>query len=221
MKIFLASALLTGFGSGFFNIEEPATNIDYQQNSTSTTVTGTDFLGGTLGGYFSVSQDWQSVGKIGLRASVAGTNPNSYFLVEFYSGPSLDLVGVYEGTTESLPASGSLKDIELSLILQGSGNVSDIRGMQFTWAGEGYPINFSMHSLVDMSKANPQITSYKLEPAGFSIKWTGTGNVPVDVQRSTNLSTGVWLTIATGVTVREYLDTSTPAGRAFYRVVVP
>lgn len=174
-----------------------------------------------MGGYFSVTQDWQSVEKIGLRASITGTNPNSYFLVEFYSGPSLDLVGVYEATTESLTVSGSLKDIELSLVLQGPGDASDIRGMQFTWAGEGYPVNFTMHSLVDMSKVNPQITSYKFEPTGFFIKWTGTGNIPVNVQRSTNLSTGVWLTVASGVTTREYLDTSTPAGRAFYRVVVP
>lgn len=221
MNILLATALLSSLGSGSFEVDPPSTTIDYRQNNLSLTVEGTDFIGGTLGGYFASHQNWENVEHLGLRASVQGANPNSYFLVEFYSGESLDLVGVYQATTDTLPGFGTVGEIDLYLVQSGPGNPADIRGMQFTWGGEGFPVELSMYSLVDMSALVPEITSYGFSPQGFTIQWVGTGSRPVNVERTTDLKTGPWVTVATGVTSREFTDTTTPAGRAFYKVVVP
>jgi hypothetical protein len=220
MNTLIASAMLGSLGLGFFEVEPSATILDYEQTTTALAVTGTDFLGGTLGGNFTSSQNWQGATKLGIRASLAGTNPNAFFFVELYSGPSLDLVGVYEATTKTL-IPGSPGDLELALLEAGPGTLSDIRGMQFTWAGEGAPVSLSMLSFVEMNPLSPEITFYGFLPAGFTIRWTGTGSRPVNVQRSTNLSSGVWETVATGVTTGEYSDPATPSSRAFYRVALP
>lgn len=221
MKLFLASALLTGFGFGSFEVDPPSITIEYQQNQFSLNLPGTDLLGGTIGGYFSSTQNWQEVGKLGIRASISGANPNSFFSVELYSGDPLELVGLYQATTESLGNSGNTGEIELALVQAGPGNPADIRGMQFTWEGGGSPVNFSMYNWVDMETISPKITYYGITPSGFSLKWVGTGANPVNIERSTDLSSGQWTIIATGVTSREFTDPSTPVARAFYRVSVP
>ena len=99
--------------------------------------------------------------------------------------------------------------------------MSDIRGFQFTWLGEGNPIEFTMQNLVDVNPPTPQIISYGFEPLGFTIRWTGTGNRPVNVQRTTDLKNGTWITIASNITTQTYSDPSTPNNRAFYKVVIP
>lgn len=221
MYTILAVALLGNFGLENFAVEPNATTIEYQQSPTSLTTEGTDLIGGTLGGYFNTVQDYQYVNNLGIKASMVGANPNSLFTIELYSGDSLDLVGIYEATTESLTPSQGIQTIPLNLIQAGPGTMSDIRGLQFTWLGGGTSIELTMHNLVDMNPPNPKITSYGLEPAGFSIQWTGTGKRPVNVQRTTDLRAGPWVTIASNITTQEYSDPSTPVGKAFYRVVVP
>lgn len=202
-------------------VDPPSTTIDYQQSSSALTISGTDFIGGTLGGYFVAPENWQNVSQLGLRASIQGANPNSYFFIEFYSGDNLELVGLYQATTDSLPGFGVVGDIPMDLIQAGPGNPSDIRGMQFTWGGEGAAISLSMRNWVDMSVLDPEITSYGFSPQGFTIRWTGTGTRPVNVERSTDLSSGQWSTVATAVTSRQFTDPSTPSTQAFYRIVVP
>jgi hypothetical protein len=56
----------------------------------------------------------------------------------------------------------------------------------------------------------------------FSFGWSGTGQVPMDVQRRSSLS-GVdsWDTVARGVTDGAFVDTNPPAGSAYYRSVLP
>lgn len=221
MKTLLAIALLSGLGSNDFDVEPNATTIDYTQSPITLTTEGTDFIGGTLGGYFKTIQNFQYVENLGILASVGSLNPNSIFTIELYSGDSLDLVGIYEGNTESLDPAGPAKAIALSLILAGPGDPSDIRGMQFSWLGEGFPIELSMENFVDLNPPTPKITSFSFQPGGFRIQWTGTGSRPVNVQRTTDLKNGPWITIATGITTQEYTDPSTPSNKAFYRVVVP
>jgi hypothetical protein len=221
MNTLLAIALLGSLGSAGFDVDTSSTTIDYSQNSQALTLEGTDFLGGTLGGYFIIPQSWQYTQQLGLRASLAGDNPNSFFFVELYSGENLDLVGVYEGTTSQLGQTGQTGNIELQLLEQGPGNPADIRGMQFTWGGEGSPVLFSVYNFVDLNPPSPKITFYGFLPGGFTIRWTGTGVRPVNIQRSTNLASGNWTTIATGVVSGEYTDPSAPRPNAFYRVAVP
>lgn len=221
MNIILAAVLLANFGTNNLTIEPEATIIDYHQNSTSLTTKGTDFIGGTFGGYFNNRQDYQYVGSLGMLASITTPNPNSLFTIELYSGDSLDLVGIYEGTTESLAPLQSAKIIPLTLVQSGPGTMSDIRGLQFTWLGEGAPVELTIQNLVDTNPPNPKITSYGFGPTGFTIQWSGTRNIPVNVERATDLKTGPWITIASNITTQEYADTSTPTGKAFYKVVIP
>jgi hypothetical protein len=221
MNILLAAALLGSFGSTNLDVDLSSTTVDYTQNTQSLTLEGTDFLGGTIGGFFYSSQNWQYVQKLGLRASMSGTNPNSFFFVELYSGENFDLVGVYEGTTLSLGNSGQPGDIELFLLETGPGNPADITGVQFTWGGEGAPVLFSLQNFIELNPATPKITFYGFLPTGFTIRWSGTGSRPVNVQRATNLALGNWTTVATGVTTGEYTDTAAPSPNAFYRVTVP
>jgi hypothetical protein len=55
---------------------------------------------------------------------------------------------------------------------------------------------------------------------GFQFSWTGVGAIPMNVQRSTSL-TGPWTVISPYNSDGEYTDSSPPAGRAFYRAVLP
>lgn len=227
MNTILAIALLGNFGLDNFTVDPSSTIIEYRQNPSSLTTEGTDFLGGTLGGYFNTSQNYQYVSSLGILASVTNPNPNVFFTIELYSGSFLDLVGIYQGTTESLNPLGGSQILPLVLVQAGPGTMSDVRGLQFTWLGEGAPVELTMQNLVDLNPPNPpnppnpQITSYGFEPAGFTIRWTGTGNRPVSVQKTTDLKTDPWVTIASNVNTQQYSDPSTPPGKAFYRVVVP
>lgn len=55
----------------------------------------------------------------------------------------------------------------------------------------------------------------------FRFGWTGTGTVPMNVQRTTSLRQGTWTTIAAGVSLGEFTDFNPPQGTAFYRAVLP
>lgn len=67
-----------------------------------------------------------------------------------------------------------------------------------------------------------QISSFEKSGAGVRIDWaaTPTGRA-VDVQRTSDLKTGSWTTIAEKVSDSHCIDPNPPAGRAFYRVMVP
>jgi hypothetical protein len=51
--------------------------------------------------------------------------------------------------------------------------------------------------------------------------WSGTGVIPVIVQRREALESGQWTAIAQGIASGTYTDTDPPTGKAFYRVIVP
>jgi hypothetical protein len=53
----------------------------------------------------------------------------------------------------------------------------------------------------------------------FLFSWTDTP--PVHVQRRSSLSAGGWETVASNVVTGSFLDSATPDGSAFYRLVVP
>jgi len=223
MLAILAFSILTGFGTNNFSVEEGATTLEFAQSEQSLTLEGTDSLGETLGGYFTPARNWQYVVDLGLRASLGSANPYSVFYVELYSGENLDLEGIYLSDTAPLGDAGATNNLPLIKISSGPGTLSDIRGMQFSWVGgSGSPVTLAMHAIVNLNPPNPKITSFGFAPGGgFLIRWTGTGSIPVNVQRIENLATGTWINIATGITTGEYTDTTPPNNRAFYRIVVP
>ncbi len=55
----------------------------------------------------------------------------------------------------------------------------------------------------------------------FTFAWSGSGQVPMTVQRSVSLGAGSWETVAGGITNRVFVDTNPPAGSAYYRSVLP
>jgi hypothetical protein len=65
------------------------------------------------------------------------------------------------------------------------------------------------------------ITSTSYSDNAFSLTWSGTGSLPVTIQRSETLASGQWTAIGQQVTTGQFTDANTPPGRAFYRVVYP
>lgn len=53
----------------------------------------------------------------------------------------------------------------------------------------------------------------------FGFSWSGTGSVPMSVQRNMSLGDGQWDTIGTGITNGFFVDPATPPGSACYRAV--
>jgi hypothetical protein len=56
---------------------------------------------------------------------------------------------------------------------------------------------------------------------GFQFKWTGSGDVPMNVQSTTSLTGGTWSNVAVGITNGDFTDSNPPAGAAFYRATLP
>jgi hypothetical protein len=65
------------------------------------------------------------------------------------------------------------------------------------------------------------ITSTSYSANAFSLTWSGTGSLPVTIQRREALDSGQWTAIAQQVTAGQFTDPNTPPGQAFYRVVYP
>jgi hypothetical protein len=65
------------------------------------------------------------------------------------------------------------------------------------------------------------ITSTSYSANAFSLTWSGTGSLPVTIQRREALASGQWTTIGQQVTTGQFTDPNTPPGQAFYRVVYP
>jgi hypothetical protein len=65
------------------------------------------------------------------------------------------------------------------------------------------------------------ITSTSYSANAFSLTWSGTGSLPVTIQRREALTSGQWTTIQQQVTTGQFTDPNTPPGQAFYRVVYP
>jgi formylglycine-generating enzyme required for sulfatase activity len=66
----------------------------------------------------------------------------------------------------------------------------------------------------------PRVTEAVRRPEGFSLSWSR-GATNVTVQRTTSLSADHWATLSSNNATGTFLDPSTPANRAFYRLVVP
>jgi hypothetical protein len=173
----LATTLLAGFGLGLFTVDPEASTLNYQQDPSTLSLTGTDLLGETVGGYFNSSIDVAGKENLALRASLEGSNPQSPFLVELYSGDELDLVRVYEGSTSVLEEAGKTKDIPLTPVTSGNGNPADIRGVQFIWVGEGSLAHLKLHNLVESKSIDPELLRLADEAAALLADGTAWENL--------------------------------------------
>jgi len=124
---------LADLGSNTFAVEESATTIAYTQSTNSLSFNGSFPLGATLGGVWapSIPKNWSiyDLGDFGLILSVTGTNPSTPFTLELYDS-SFQIVNTFIGSTFGATSSPSFSPLTLSLI--GTGDMSDILGVQFT-----------------------------------------------------------------------------------------
>jgi hypothetical protein len=136
---------------GFFEPDPSATTLPYRQDAYSLVLEGNGTAGGTIGGLFSETQDWSGVSKLGLRVRVSEETQNSFFSVELYSGENLEVAAVFWGTTAAAVDKGVITNMEMWTEEPPSTALSDIRGFQFTWSGDGSPANLSIQNFVDLS----------------------------------------------------------------------
>ena len=76
--------------------------------------------------------------------------------------------------------------------------------------------------IYSIERLTARITSFTQGAGGFQLNWAATPlSTPVNIERCTDLAGGAWEVISTGNTTGNFTDSSTPASRAFYRVVIP
>ena len=138
---FAQTNTLAALGTDSFTVDEGSTTAAYSQTATNLTLVSPFTLGDTLGGVFSSTYDWSAYSNtnnftFGLYMSTAGASPGIPFNVELFNAALDAIVATYSGDATGLGASSTF--IPMSFQLGGgSGDLSSIGGMQFTWNGAG------------------------------------------------------------------------------------
>jgi hypothetical protein len=125
---------IASLGTLDFSVESSSTTANYTQTTSALNFSGAQFLGATLGGLWSPAgaKDWSpyQLSDFGLLASVNGVNPNMPFTLEVYDS-NLQIANIFVGNTFGATLSPSF--LSLTLSQEGTGNMNDIVGIQFTW----------------------------------------------------------------------------------------
>lgn len=145
---------LVSLGDATFTVDAGATTAAYTQNSSGVVFNGTYALGDTLGGTFA-TQDWSNPAytEFGMVMSLTGTNPNLPFSVSFYDD-TFSIINTYSGTTFGL---GTSTYTPLTLVIPGTGVLTSVAGVQFTWDGGG-----AVNTTVEGVAAVPEPSTYAL-----------------------------------------------------------
>jgi hypothetical protein len=145
---------LVSLGDATFTVDAGATTAAYTQNSSGVVFNGTYALGDTLGGFFA-TQDWSNpvYTQFYMNMSLTGTNPNLPFSVSFYDD-TFAIINTYSGSTFDL---GSSNYAPLTLVVPGTGILSSVAGVQFTWDGGG-----AVNTTVQGVAAVPEPSTYAL-----------------------------------------------------------
>ena len=143
---------LVSLGDATFTVDEGATTALYTQNASGVVFNGTYALGDTLGGTFA-AQDWSNPAytEFGMVMSLTGTNPNLPFSVSFYDD-TFAIINTYSGTTFGL---GTSTYTPLTLVIPGTGVLTSVAGVQFTWDGGG-----AVNTTVEGVAAVPEPSTY-------------------------------------------------------------
>jgi hypothetical protein len=151
---------LVSLGSPTFTVDPVATTAAYSQTGSGLVFNGTYVLADTVGGTFT-SQDWSNptYTTFGVVMSITGTNPDMPFSVQFYDS-SFAVINTYTGTTST----SSLSPFQpLTLAIPGTGLLSDVAGIQFTWDGGG-----TINTTAATISAVPEPSTYALLALGAS-----------------------------------------------------
>lgn len=190
---------LVSLSSATFTVSgEEATTANYAASASGVLFNGTYALGDTLGGTFA-TQDWSnpSYTGFGVVVSLTGTDPNLPFSVSFYD-PSFNIINTYSGTTTGATTSTYLP---LSLVLSGTGDLSRVAGIQFTWDGGG-SIACTVEKIATLAAPSPPVISSAPNATGrvgqpFSYRITASGSP--STFGATNLPVGVSVNAGNGV----------------------
>lgn len=137
---------LANWGTDDLTVEPSVTTIGfYSQTATTMTMNGTPALGSTLGAFL-VGGDWSSIANFGLQMSVTGANNSLPFTLEFYDS-DFAIARTYTGSTDGIGSSPGVVLLTLSSI--GSGVMTNVSGIQFTW-NSTEPINTTLSSFVSV-----------------------------------------------------------------------
>jgi hypothetical protein len=115
-------------------------------------------LGDTLGGSFT-AQDWSAYTDFGIVMTLTGTNPDLPFSVQFYDS-SFNVINTYSGFTSVNPLSPFQP---LTLAIPGTGVLSSVAGVQFTWDGGG-----TINATAEKVAVVPEPSTYALLFLGAS-----------------------------------------------------
>lgn len=147
---------LLSFGSATFSID-PGSTATYLQSANGITMNTTPALGDT---WYNdsmtpvTSNDWSAFPSFALRMT-ALTNPGLTYSVTLFDG-GFNIINVYDGSTVGLTSTPSLSP--LSLNTPGSGNLTSVQYVQFTWGGGGSAINTEVTQFVGV----PEPSTYML-----------------------------------------------------------
>jgi hypothetical protein len=146
LPVFLLASLgraqfepIATFGDLNFTVDPDGTTINFTQGATTLTLNQPFTNGDTIGGSFTGEPyDWSGVTSFGLLMSAPISSPTS--LITFYLlDDLLNIINTYSGTVSGLTTTPSVIDLELELnpAFPGTGDLSSVGGMQFTWEGSG------------------------------------------------------------------------------------
>ena len=213
--------LSAGLGSSNLVVDTEYSTAPFSQTPSTLVLSSPAAAGSSLfADFLGEPQNWSPVNFLYLRAALAGENPAVFFVVTLLDQDQRAIAS-YEGSPQ--PAGNSLSLLPLQLTETSSGDLSRLRGLEIVWNGQTeVGSGLSIEALVGSdAPIPPTITSIGYAGGAFSMTWSGFGNLPVNIERRASLTSGNWTTIATGITVGSYTDSSPPTGKAFYRVVVP
>ena len=153
---------LVSLGSPIFTVDAGATTALYSQTGSGVIFNGSYALGDTLGGTFT-SQDWSTYTSpaydFGIVMTLTGINPDLPFSVQFYDD-TFQVINTYSGTTTGATTSTFQP---LSLAIPGTGILTSVAGIQFTWDGGG-TINATVEKIA--ATAVPEPSTYALLALG-------------------------------------------------------
>lgn len=153
---------LVSLGSPTFTVDPGATTAAYSQTSSGLVFNGAYALGDTVGGSFT-SQNWSLYAgptfQFGIVMSLTGTNPDLPFSVQLYDG-SFNVINTYSGFTTG---AGTSTFQPLTLAIAGTGVLSSVAGVQFTWDGGG-----TVNATAEKVSVIPEPSTYALLALGAS-----------------------------------------------------
>lgn len=147
---------LVGLGTDTFTIDPGSvTAVNYSQSASALIFNGAQADAATLGGTFA-TQDWSNpiYTGFGMVMSLSGANPNLSYSVQFYDA-GFGVINTYTGSTVGLTSTPSFSP--LTLAIGGTGILSSVAGVQFTWDTGG-----TINTTVQGVAAVPEPSTYAM-----------------------------------------------------------